>query len=114
MRLSFAAVLLAGVFAATAASAAPKCLQTRDIQSATSTDGKIMKFTMKDGQVLYNQLQGSCPDLKFNGFAWVIRGPEEVCENQQSLRVLQSGQICVLGKFGPAPKAMNSTDKHSE
>jgi hypothetical protein len=111
MKVSFAALLLAGVFSATAAVAAPPtCLQLRDIQSAKSDDGRIMKFTMRDGRVLYNHLQGVCPDLRFNGFAWNIRGgAQEVCEGQQSLRVLQSGQICVLGKFGPAPKPM-STD----
>jgi hypothetical protein len=112
-KLSFAALLLTGVFAATAASAAPnKCVRIRDIQSAKSDDGKILTFTMKDGTVLYNHLQGTCSQLKFNGFVWVVHGGEEVCENQQSLRVLQSGQVCVLGKFGapPPPKAIKSAD----
>jgi hypothetical protein len=114
MKLSFAALLLTGVFSTTAAIAAPPtCLQLRDVQSAKSDDGKIMKFTMRDGKVLYNHLQGVCPGLRFNGFAWNIRGgSQEVCENQQSLRVLQSGEVCVLGKFGPPPKAM-STDGHA-
>lgn len=112
MRLSFAAILLTGVFAATAAWAAPpKCLNIRDIKSATSKDGKVMKFVMNDGKVLYNYLQGACPDLRFNGFVWVIHGPETVCEGMQSLRVMQSGQICVLGKFGPPPKPAMSKDK---
>lgn len=110
MRVSFAALLLAGVFSATAAAAAPPmCLQLRDIVSAKSDDGKIMKFTMRDGRVLYNNLQGVCPGLRFNGFEWTIRsGAQEVCEGQQSLRVLQSGEVCVLGKFGPPPKAAGS------
>lgn len=106
MKLSFAALMLAGVFSATGAVAAPPmCLQLRDIQSAKSDDGKIMKFTMRDGKVLYNRLQGICPSLRFNGFAWTVHGPSEVCEGQQSLRVLQTGEICVLGKFVPPPKA---------
>jgi hypothetical protein len=113
MKLSFAALVLTGVFCATAAFAAPPtCLQLRDIQSAKSDDGKILKFTMRDGRVLYNHLRGACPGLRFNGFAWEIRGGvQEVCEGQQSLRVLQSGEICLLGKFGPPPKAM-STERH--
>ena len=111
MRLSFVAILLTGVLATTAAWAAPpQCLRIRDIKSTTSNDGKIMKFVMNDGRVLYNHLQGICPNLKFNGFVWVLRGGDQVCENQQSLRVLESGQVCVLGKFGPPPKAMKSTD----
>ena len=68
-------------------------------------------FKMKDGRVLVNHLQGICSDLKFEGFEWVLRGNEDICENQQSLRVLRSGQTCLLGKFdvvkgkpAPAPK----------
>ena len=32
--------------------------------------------------------------------SWVLQsGDTKVCERQQSLRTLQSGQVCVLGKF---------------
>jgi hypothetical protein len=45
-------------------------------------------------------LQGGCPDLDFNGFQWTVRNPDNtVCDGEQSLQVLQSGQICQLGKF---------------
>jgi hypothetical protein len=60
--------------------------------------------------VLYNQLQGVCPTLRYNGFEWVIHGPEEVCERQQSLRVMQTGEVCVLGKFS-TEKPKISTEK---
>jgi hypothetical protein len=92
-------LLVAAATAASPASAAPTCLRTRDIISTDSKDGKLMIFKMRDGRVLVNHLQGICTDLRFNGFVWTIRGPEEVCERQQSLRVLQSGQVCTLGKF---------------
>ena len=76
------------------------CLRTQDIVSTDSKNGKTLTFKMRDGRTLVNHLQGNCPDLKFEGFSWVIRGgTEEVCENQQSLRVLRSGEVCVLGKF---------------
>jgi hypothetical protein len=92
-------ILVATVFSFPAW-AANTCLQTRDIVSTDSKDGKTLVFKMRDGSTLVNHLQGICPDLKFNGFAWVIRGGiDEVCENEQTLRVLQSGEICVLGKF---------------
>ena len=78
----------------------------REIASTTpSNDGKLLTFKMRDGRVLVNHLQGVCSDLRFNGFAWVLRGTDDICENQQSLRVLQSGQICVLGRFDPAKPA---------
>jgi hypothetical protein len=90
---------LALVVATAAPAAAKMCVQSRDITSATSKDGKLMTFKMRDGRVLVNHLQGVCSDLKFEGFIWELHGTDDVCENQQSLKVLRSGQICVLGKF---------------
>jgi hypothetical protein len=89
---------------AAAAFAAPAyastCIDTRDIASSKSTDGKTMVFKMKNGTSMVNHLQGSCPDLKFNGFAWKTHsGDNKVCENEDSFSVLQSMQVCVLGKF---------------
>lgn len=100
---------LALVVATVAPAAANMCVQSREILSANSKDGKLMTFRMRDGRVLVNHLQGVCSDLKFEGFAWVLHGTDDVCENQQSLRVLRSGQICLLGKFEvvkdkPAPR----------
>jgi hypothetical protein len=99
MKIIVATIALVTAAAVSPASAAPLCVQTRDIVSTDSKDGKLMTFKMRDGRVLVNHLQGICTDLRFNGFVWTIRGPEEVCERQQSLQVLQSGQICTLGKF---------------
>ena len=80
--------------------AAKTCIDMRDIVSSKSTDGKTMIFKMKNGTTLVNHLQGSCPDLKYNGFAWQSHsGDTKVCESEQSFKVLQSMQICVLGKF---------------
>lgn len=76
------------------------CVRTRDIESAASKDGKTLVFKMRGGRTLVNHLKGICPGLKFDGFSWVIRGgTDEVCENQQSLQVLRSGEICLLGNF---------------
>jgi hypothetical protein len=79
---------------------AKTCIDTRDIVSSKSDDGKTMVFKMKNGQTLVNKLRGSCPDLKFNGYVWQLRsGDTQVCENTQSFQVLQSGQVCMLGAF---------------
>jgi len=92
-----AAITLAAI---SPASAINKCVRARDIESATSKDGKLMTFRMRDGSVLVNHLQGICSDLRFEGFVWTLRGgDEDICENQQSLKVLRSGQTCLLGKF---------------
>ena len=90
------------------------CVSERDIVSTTpSNDGRRLTFKLRDGRVLVNHLQGRCSDLRFNGFVWVLRGNNDICENMQSLRVIQSGQTCLLGKFdsvaktspAPPPKA---------
>jgi hypothetical protein len=95
------ALVLAGVAMAGPASA-KMCIDTRDIVSSKSDDGKLMVFEMKNGQTLVNRLRGQCPDLKFNGFVWHLRsGDTSVCENAQSFQVIQSGQVCVLGAFEP-------------
>ena len=100
MRVLCLSVLL--VAALTNSASAAICLRERDIKSTTpSPDGKMLTMVMRDGKVWQNRLQGACPDLKFDGFVWVIRGTEGVCENSQSLKVLQSGQVCILGKFTP-------------
>jgi hypothetical protein len=77
------------------------CLREQDIQSVSSSDGKTLVIRMRNGKVWSNRLKGDCPSLKFTGFVWVMRDPQGVCEDTQSLRVLQSGEICTLGKFSP-------------
>ena len=89
-------------FAAAAPATANTCVDMRDIVSSKSTDGRTMVFKMKDGTSMVNHLQGYCPDLKFFGFVWQSHsGDTKVCEKEQSFQVLQSLQVCVLGKFDP-------------
>jgi hypothetical protein len=100
MKTLMTALALAGVVIAGPAFAAKTCIDTRKIVSSKSDDGKTMVFKMKNGDTLINRLQGRCPDLKYYGYVWVLRGGDmNVCENSQSFQVLQSGQVCVLGKF---------------
>jgi hypothetical protein len=90
---------IALMVAAALPASAKMCVQSRDIQGTDSKDGKLLTFRMRDGRVLVNHLQGVCSDLRFEGFEWVLHGTDDICENQQSLKVLRSGQICILGKF---------------
>jgi hypothetical protein len=94
--------LAASVLATAPAAAANFCVDIRDIDSSQSKDGRTMVFKMKDGTVLVNHLQGYCPDLKYMGFAWQMPSSDtNACERQSTFRVLQSMQICTLGKFDP-------------
>lgn len=94
---------LVGLAGTLPAAARNMCLDTRQIVSSKSTDGHTMVFKMRDGRTLVNHLQGICPNLKFDGFAWNLpAGDTQVCEHETTLGVLQSGgQICTLGAFDP-------------
>jgi hypothetical protein len=93
-------VFAAGMMAFAAPAPAKICINIHDIvHSSPQDDGASLDFVMRDGTVWRNTLQGQCPDLKWNGFVWSTLGDTQVCENGQSLRVIQSGAICLLGKF---------------
>ena len=100
------------VLATAPALAASKCVDIRDIDSSQSKDGRTMVFKMKDGTVLVNHLQGYCPDLRYTGFAWQMPSSDtNACERQSTFRVLQSYQVCTLGKFDPPAPDL---EKHAQ
>lgn len=92
-------VAIALVAATAVPAAANMCVRQRDISSTHSDDGKKLTFKMNDGRVLVNHLQGVCSDLRFEGFVWNVPGTGDICEFQQSFKVINSGQSCTLGKF---------------
>lgn len=84
------------------AQSAPRvCLSNQQVESARSDDGKTMIFRMRNGTTYINHMRGYCPGLRFDGFIWELRGTNDICENQQTLRVIRSGETCMLGKFDP-------------
>ena len=86
--------------AATPAIAADVCIHVLDVVSTRpNEDGTAIFFTMKDRTTWRNELKQPCPDLKFGGFTWTVPSIGLVCDNKQAIRVLQTGQICMLGKF---------------
>jgi hypothetical protein len=107
-------LLILLVLTAAAPAYANTCIDTRQIDSSKSRDGHTMVFKMKDGTTLVNHLRGTCPDLKFNGFAWHTHsGDNKVCENEDSFQVLQSMQVCMLGKFDAAARSVPDLDEHA-
>src|ERR1700710_2101735 len=71
------------------------CLTLREISSTDpAKDGASIDFKMRNGKIYHNDLQGRFPDLWFSGFKWVVHGPDMVCDNEQSIHVLESGQVC--------------------
>jgi hypothetical protein len=76
----------------------PRCLRSEYIDRTDVVSPKQINFRMKDGTVYRSDLKTPCSGLKFNGFVYVTP-VDEVCGGFQSIRVLQTGQVCVLGKF---------------
>jgi hypothetical protein len=105
-----ATALIAAAIAASAVSpaAAATCLDTTRIRNTHVVDARNILFKMYDGTTWNVSLRNACPGLKFNGFVYKPFASQEICENAQTIRVLQSGETCMLGGFTkvtPAPKA---------
>jgi hypothetical protein len=86
------------------ATAAPTCLYTYQIDRTRVVDQKTIDFRMRDGTVYRNVLRNSCTSLPFNGFVYTV-ATDQICDNVQSIRVLQSHEVCVLGAFTRMPGA---------
>ena len=85
--------------------AAPICLQTQYIRNTSVPNSRTILFHMTDGTTWRNTLRNSCPDLKWDGFTYVLRGPNEICENLLGIRTLYTGEACLLGPFTREPPA---------
>jgi hypothetical protein len=93
-----ALALAAAVTVATPAGAAlnpPICINARLIDRQTVVDTRTIQFHMKDHKVYQTTLKGNCMSLRFNGYVFVTP-MDEIC-NGQSIRVLKTDQICVMG-----------------
>jgi hypothetical protein len=80
------------------------CLNVRDIVDASSRDGLIMTFKMRDGTTYNNHLRQRCDSLRDGGFVWTTEGSQQICEDVQQLRTLTIGEMCRLGRFDPPVK----------
>jgi len=90
--------------AADAPAAAPNpntvCLWTYQIDHTHYIAPRTILFYMKGGTVWQNTLVNDCNGLSFNGFAYVTRDGQ-ICSNMQSIIVLRTHQVCLLGQFTP-------------
>ena len=91
-------LLALGAASVSPAAAAPICLSTYYIDSTHVVNAKTILFRMKNGTVWRNTLRVPCSGLLFNGFSYTVHYPE-LCDDLQSIRVLQTHEVCVLGKF---------------
>ncbi len=81
------------------------CLTVKNITSSdVAKDGTSITFQMRDGKIWRNDLEGTCPDAWFNGFAWNVHA-DKVCDDEPNIKVINSGEICRLGKFTARTRA---------
>jgi len=98
--LTAAMVLTVLPAAAQSQSTRVRCIDAKNIRDTVSRDdGKTLSFRLRDGTTIINTLRSQCDGLKFTGFSWVLSPNGEICENAQTLRVFDTGEICRLGKF---------------
>lgn len=76
------------------------CLWTYLIDHTTTVDKSTILFHMRNGKIWKNTLVQPCPGLLFHGFAYVTRDGQ-ICSNMQSIMVLETHQVCMLGAFEP-------------
>jgi hypothetical protein len=103
--LIVAAVAAGLAGAARADTGVPKCLRTIDIRNTTTPDDRTILFHMNNGKVYRNDLRNACSGLSFNGFSYDVTPPDQICGNQQIIRVLRTHSVCALGAFTEVPPA---------
>lgn len=100
-------VILAALALLAASTAdAAVCLPFTRIDSTKAISPTVILFRMKDRTVWRNTLRNACPGAMSGGITYELQ-TDVVCENTQVIRVLDSGEVCLLGAFtkdAPAPK----------
>ena len=99
-----AALLAAGAACAqpTAPNSGPVCLWTTQIDHTKTVDPSTLIFHMKNGDDWKNTLASPCRGLMLHGFAYVTRDGS-ICDNMQSIMVLETHEVCLLGAFTRMP-----------
>jgi hypothetical protein len=82
---------------------APTCILTHLIDHTKAPDDRTILFYMKDGTVYQSALRNNCPGLRINGFGYVSNPADQLCPNLQSVRVLRSGGVCMMGPLTTVP-----------
>jgi hypothetical protein len=76
------------------------CIKSAMLDRTTVVNPKTILFHLKGGKTYRSELRTPCLGLKFNGFVYVTP-TDEICGGSQSIRVLNTDQVCLLGKFTP-------------
>ena len=89
---------------------APACIETYQIDHTKTPDNRTVIFYMKGGASYQSTLASDCPMLRFNGFAYVATPPARICGGLQSIKVLRTGLVCLLGPLVPITPSSKKSD----
>ncbi|HVJ52317.1 MAG TPA: hypothetical protein VM689_07635 [Aliidongia sp.] len=82
----------------------PVCLKTYLIDHTEPAGNTVLLFYMRGGDVWKNTLLQRCIGLnQKEGFAYEA-SVDEICSNEQTIRMLRTGSLCMLGPFTPISK----------
>ena len=105
------AIAIAAIIAGLAASAAQAqpvttgggnvCIRTNWIDHTKVPDNRTILFYMRDSKIWQTRLSNECPLLNVNGFIYSPTPTDEICGNLQSIRVVSSGAVCMMGPLVP-------------
>jgi hypothetical protein len=84
--------------------AAPVCLDVTRIDHTEVLNDHQILFYMYGKKTWVNNLTARCPSLtRQDGFVWSSWVPR-YCDNLETIRVIRSGEVCMLGAFTPYEK----------
>jgi hypothetical protein len=115
LRIAFSAATIAlaagpSVAAPAIAPSTRDCIYERDIRDQNIPDDRTIVFHMRDGTTYVNHLASACPGLHIhNGFAYDGTPNSELCSNDGSIRVVETGTHCLLGTFELVPNGHTQT-----
>ena len=107
LSLFAAAVALSSSFPVLADKAV--CIRSLDIDHTSIPDDSTILFYMRNHKVWKNTLVSRCVALKNNtrGFTYSPTTPasDEICSNLFTIRVNDTGEVCLPGEFTPVEPA---------
>ncbi len=106
-RIALAGISIA-LCAGPAAAAAPNniCIRSYQIDHTKAPNDRTLIFYMKNGAAYQSSLAGNCPQLSIYRFSYMPAPLDQICGNLQTIRVIRTGSVCMLGPLVPiTPKA---------
>ncbi len=83
----------------------PVCLEVNRIDHTEVLNDREILFYMNNGQIWVNNFSSPCRSLtREDGWVWESR-IDRYCDNLESIRVIRTGEVCLLGAFTPYRKA---------